>query len=58
MKNLTKDKNRIGNIPTLDDVCGVNIFTQITTPTLGEPLPKRNNSNYKITLPKPIKVNK
>lgn len=56
MKKLQTDKNRLKNIPTLDDVCGVNIFNQITQPTLNEPLPKPNNSIYKITLPNKVKV--
>lgn len=58
MKKLLPDKNRLGNIPTLDDVCGVNIFKQITQPTLNETLPKNNNSIYEITLPKKVKVQK
>lgn len=58
MKKLPPDKNRIGDIPTLDDVCGVNIFKQITQPTLNEPLPKINNSVYKITLPKTVNFQK
>ena len=57
MKNL-QDKNRIGNIPTLDDICGVNIFKQITQPTFNEPRLKINNSVYKITLPKKVQKNK
>lgn len=57
MKKLPHDNNRLGNIPTLDDVCGVHIFQQITQPTLGEPLPKPNNSEYKITLPSIVKNN-
>jgi hypothetical protein len=45
------DENRLGNITTLDDICGSKRLEKITTTTVDDKKYKKLNSIYTITLP-------